>query len=264
MEIQMLISSVDQKTAEMAETMNLETEALIINQADQFSYEEYLHKGKRIRCYSLAERGVGLSRNTALMRADKELCLFGDEDIVYDSGYGKAVEEAFAQHPEADLLLFNIRVAPARKTYWNTKEKRIRWYNYGRYPAYSIAARTDALHRANVSFSLLFGGGARYSNGEDSLFLRDCLRAGLRILALPVVIGEEKERPSTWFHGYHDKFFRDRGVLYHYLYGKMALPFSLRFLLAHGREMCAESGRKKAFLLMLDGIREGKGRKRDL
>ena len=107
MEIQMLISSVDQKTAEMAETMNLETEALIINQCDQFSYEEYLHKGKRIRCYSLAERGVGLSRNTALMRADKELCLFGDEDIVYDSGYGKAVEEAFAQHPEADLLLFN-------------------------------------------------------------------------------------------------------------------------------------------------------------
>ena len=259
MKLQVLVSAVGQDVAGMAERMNLETEATIINQCSCFAYEEYEHRGCRIRCYSLAERGVGLSRNNGLMRADGELCLFGDEDIVYDCGYGVEIEEAFARHPEADMLLFNVRVAPARKTYWNEGEKRVRWYNYGRYPAYSMAARTESLHRANISFSLLFGGGARYSNGEDSLFLRDCLRAGLRILALPVVIGEEKERESTWFHGYNDKFFRDRGVLYHYLYGRMALPFSLRFLMAHGKEMCSEIGWRKAWELMLEGIREGKG-----
>lgn len=258
MDLQVLVSAVNQEMAGMAERMNLETEAIIINQCEGFAYQEYTHKGSRIRCYSLAERGVGLSRNSGLMRADARFCLFGDEDIVYDQGYGGQIEEAFTTYPQADLLLFNIRVCPARKTYWNERVKTIRWYNYGRYPAYSIAARTASLHRANVSFSLLFGGGAKYSNGEDSLFLRDCLRAGLKIIALPIVIGEERERESTWFHGYTEKFFRDRGVLYHFLYGRMALPFSLRFLLVHRQEMCGEIGWRQAFGLMREGIREGK------
>lgn len=260
MGIQMLVSAVNQDVRTLAQRMNIEAEAIVINQCDSFGYDEYEHKEQRIRCYSLKERGVGLSRNNALMRADDELCVFADEDIVYENGYAKRIEEAFEQHSKADIILFNVKVAPARRTYWNEGEKRIRWYNYGRYPAYSIAARTEALHKANVSFSLLFGGGAKYSNGEDSLFLKDCLDAGLRIVAVSTVIGEEKERESTWFHGYNDKFFKDRGVLYYFLYGRMAVPFSLRFLLAHRREMCQEIGLKQAFSLMKDGIKEAKSR----
>ncbi|TCL59456.1 glycosyl transferase family 2 [Kineothrix alysoides] len=255
MELQMLVSAVNQEVLTLAEKMNIETEAVVINQCESFSYDEYRHKGHRVRCYSLKERGVGLSRNTALMRADGDICIFADEDIVYDTGYAKKVEKEFQERKDADLILFNVKVAPARRTYWNEKEKRIRWYNYGRYPAYSIAARRSALHSANVSFSLLFGGGAIYSNGEDSLFLRDCLKAGLRIYASPVVIGEEIERKSTWFYGYNEKFFKDRGVLYRYLYGRVAIPFSLRFLLAHKKEMCKEIGWKQAYKWMREGVR---------
>lgn len=97
-----------------------------------------------------------------------------------------------------------------------------------------------------------------YSNGEDSLFLRDCLRAGLKIYAVPVCIGEEILRESTWFHGFTEKFFMDRGVLYHYLYGKFAGLFSLRFLLKNRDEMCAEIPLKKAYRLMREGIRSQK------
>ncbi len=260
MKIEMLVSAVNQDVRALAKRMNIRTGAVIINQCGEFGYEEYRHNSHTIRCYSLKERGVGLSRNSALMRAGGEIAVFSDEDIVYEDGYEEKIEKAFRQYEDADILLFNVKVAPARRTYWNEKAKRIHWYNYGRYPAYSIAARTEALHRANVSFSLLFGGGAKYSNGEDSLFLRDCLHKKLKIIALPEVIGEEKERESTWFHGYTDKFFKDRGVLYHFLYGRLAVPFSLRFLLAHKEEMCKETEWKRAYSLMKDGIREGKGK----
>ena len=107
-------------------------------------------------------------------------------------------------------------------------------------------------------YSVLYGGGARYSNGEDSLFLRDCLKAGLRIYSHTICIGEETERQSTWFSGYHEKFFRDRGVLYHDLYGAAAVPLALRFLWVHRNEMCREIPLKRAFVLMREGIREGK------
>ncbi len=260
MSIQMLISAVNQDVRTIAERMNIETDAIVINQCGCFGYEEYEYRGHRVCCYSLKERGVGLSRNNALMRAEKEICLFSDEDVIYEEGYAGRIEEAFEKHRDTDIILFNVKVAPARRTYWNAEEKQVRWYNYGRYPAYSIAARTEALHRANVNFSLLFGGGAKYSNGEDSLFLRDCLKAGLKLMASPAVIGEERERESTWFHGYNEKFFRDRGVLYHFLYGKMAVPFSVRFLLAHKAEMCVKIGWKQAYRLMKAGIKEGRGK----
>lgn len=256
----MLVSAVNQDVLTLADKMNIESDAIIVNQGEEFAYNEYTKGECRIQCYSLREKGVGLSRNTALMRASSEFCVFADEDIVYQPGYAAEIVAEFEKNRQADILLFNVKVAPARRTYWNMQDKRVRWYNCGRYPAYSIAARTEVLHRTNLSFSLLFGGGARYSNGEDSLFLRDCLQKRLRVYASSVVIGEEKERESTWFHGYNRIFFKDRGVLYHYLYGIMAIPFSLRFLLAHKQEMCREITAGQAFAWMREGIAEAQKR----
>ncbi len=260
MKLQVLVAAVNQEVNRLAEQMNLESDAIIVNQCDRFEYCEYLHRGRQIKCFSMSERGVGLSRNTALMRADRDICLFSDEDIVFASGYEKLVLDAFEANRDADIITFNFKVEPSRATYHNEAPGRIRWYNYGRYPTYAVAARTESLRRANVSFSLLFGGGARYSNGEDSLFLHDCLKKGLHLYASCENLGQEVYRESTWFKGYNEKFFVDRGVLYHYLYGVMAKFFSLRFLYAHRREMLVDTGFRDAYRLMKRGIAQGKER----
>lgn len=252
--IQVLVSAVEKDAMVLAKQMKLKTSAVIINQCDKYDYLEWTQDTCKIQSFSMPERGVGLSRNTALLHANTDICLFSDEDIVLDEHYPKALRKAYKEHPDADMILFNVKVAPERRTYWNDRVKRIHWYNYGRYPAYSISGRLDSLRKANVQFSLLFGGGARYSNGEDSLFLRDCLKAGLVIYAVPDCIGEEIPRPSTWFSGYTEKFFADRGVLYHYLYGKLARLFALRFLIKNKEDMCKEIPFKRAYMLMKAGI----------
>ena len=86
MKLQILVSSLNQEVKSLAEKMNLQADAILINQCNENRYEEWTQDGHRIRCYHLAERGVGLSRNNALLRADADLCLFSDEDIVYDDG----------------------------------------------------------------------------------------------------------------------------------------------------------------------------------
>lgn len=258
MKIQVLVSAVDQNAAELTAKMNIHTDAVIVNQCDHYGYEEFQVQGGKVQCFSMKERGVGLSRNTAFLHADAEICVFSDEDIVLSKDYEKQIAKAYEQLTDADMILVNVKVAPSRRTYWNGDIHRINYRNYGRYPAYSITARPDALRKANVYYSVLYGGGARYSNGEDSLFLRDCLKAGLRIYSHTICIGEETERQSTWFSGYHEKFFRDRGVLYHDLYGAVAVPLALRFLWVHRNEMCREIPLKRAFALMREGIREGK------
>ena len=102
--------------------------------------------------------------------------------------------------------------------------------NIGRYPAYSIAVKREVLLDKKVRFSPLFGGGAKYSNGEDSLFLKDAFKGKIAMYATDVHIGEEIPGESTWFEGYTEKFFHDRGVLFAFLYGKNAWLWRLRFI----------------------------------
>lgn len=254
--LETLVSAVGQGVETLAEKMNLQSDAIIINQCEKNEYREYRHRDFLIKAYSFAERGVGLSRNNALLRAKADILLFSDEDIVYEEGYSQKVLEAFQKRPQADILLFNMKVEASRATYHTLREHRVRFYNSGRYPTYSFAARRESLHRAGVTFSLLFGGGAPYSNGEDSLFLLDCLKKKLKIYALPINLGREEPRPSTWFEGYTEKFFFDRGVLYFYLYGFLRHLMALRFLIAHGKTMCREIPFKRAFGLMCRGMKE--------
>ena len=254
--LETLVSALGQNPALLAERMNLQSAAILINQGEKNEYLEYVHRGFPIRAYSFAERGVGLSRNNALLRGKADILLFSDEDIVYEEGYADRVLEAFRERPEADLLLFNMEVEADRATYHTLKEHRVRFYNSGRYPTYSFAVRRESLHKANVTFSLLFGGGAPYSNGEDSLFLMDCLKKKLKIYALPINLGKEVPRPSTWFKGYTEKFFFDRGVLYFFLYGKLRHLMALRFLFVHGKTMCSRISLKEAYGLMCKGMKE--------
>jgi glycosyltransferase involved in cell wall biosynthesis len=259
MKLQVLVSAVNEDVATLAERMNIESDAIIINQTDHVGYLEYMNNGRPIQCYEFNEKGVGLSRNNALMRATGDIVLFSDEDIVYEKGYEKRVLDAFEEHPEADFLLFNFKVGESRATYYTKKFHKIHIWNAGRYPTYSFAIRRDKLIASHITFSLLFGGGARYSNGEDSLFLKDCLKYGFRTYAVPIELGEEKERESTWFKGYTDKFFIDRGVLYHFLYGWLAYPMAIRFIKAKRKIMCNEIPEKNALALMKKGIESVRG-----
>lgn len=137
------------------------------------------------------------------------------------------------------------------------------WYNCGRYGAVSFAVKRESLLKSGVRFSLLFGGGARFSNGEDSLFLKEFMDRGYSVYTAPVTIGRERAGESTWFSGYNQKFFYDRGVLYHFLYGVMALPFALRFLLVHRALLCGELSLGQALSRMREGIRMGKRLKKE-
>jgi glycosyltransferase involved in cell wall biosynthesis len=237
--------------------MNLQTDAIVINQCDRMDMEEITWREHRVVMYSFPDRGVGRSRNEAILRATGDICLFSDQDIVYEEGYEARILKAFQECPKVDFMVFEVAVCEERRTYHNERHKRLFWYNSGRYPTYSFSVKRDKLLASGLFFSLLFGGGAAYSNGEDSLFIRDFIRKGYLVYTSPVLIGrEESGGESTWFHGYNQKFFYDRGVLYHFLYGKLAIGLALRFLLAHKKVMCDQSGFWKAYKWMRQGIRE--------
>lgn len=260
MKVQILASVMHEKPDELVKRMRLESDAVIINQCDCLDYQEITYAGGCARVYSFPDRGVGRSRNEAIMRADGDICLFSDGDIVYEPGYAEKIVTEFERNPKADMILFNVEVEESRKTYHITERKKVHWYNCGRYGAVSFAVRRESLLSSGVMFSLLFGGGAKYSAGEDSLFLKEFMSKGYAVYAAPVTIARETAGDSTWFAGYNEKFFTDRGVLYRYLYGKLAWLMGIRFLLAHKGKICGETTVKQAYAWMRAGMKSVKGR----
>ena len=69
------------------------------------------------------------------------------------------------------------------------------------------------------------------------------------------------QRQSGNLHGSTDIMRNSllRGVLYHFLYGKLAGLMAVRFLMAHGKVMCQEIPRNRALQLMKAGIRSVRG-----
>jgi len=258
MTFELLIASVNADPDSLIKKMKVSSDAILSNQCGHDSFEDIEYEGHKIKVLNSSLRGVGVNRNNALYTSDADICLFSDEDLIYEPSYEEKVISAFKNHPDASVITFNFTVDERRRTYFNEDAHLINWRNYGRYPAYAIAIRREDIISRNIKYSELFGGGAKYSNGEDSLFLHDCLKAGLKIYAETDVLGMEEYRESTWFKGYTDKFFFDRGVLYHFLYGKMAVIFGFRFLFKNRNEMLKDISLQKAFSLLCKGVKEGK------
>lgn len=261
LELQVLVSSMFQTDHKLLDNMNIQSDAIIINQCDINKFEEFLYKDKyKMKFISLAERGVGLSRNNALMRSSAEICLFADEDLTYVDNYKEIVLKGFEENPNADMIMFNVLSKNSnRPTYRITKSGKVRWYNCLRYGAVKIAVRTDRLKEVNNYFSLLFGGGAKYSHGEDSLFVAECIKKGLKAYANPAIIGYVSQEDSSWFEGYNNKFFIDKGALYYSISKRLAWLLSLQFCVRRRKMFKKDKTWIEAFKLMLKGIREIKG-----
>lgn len=258
MRLQILISALKADADKLIETMKVSGDAVLVNQCDEeASYDIALSNGTAKVILS-KERGVGNSRNLALSTSTGEIVLFSDDDIVYEENVFDLILGEFDAHPEADGIFFNMEVDESRQTYHTEEFGPVTMRASGRYPTYSLAVKRKCIVDNSISFSPLFGGGAKYSCGEDSLFIMDCLKAGLKLYKSPITIGREVVRPSTWFEGYTEKYFFDKGVLYHFLYHKLAFPVGVRFILKHHKMMCKDVSPLKALKLLCQGIKEGR------
>lgn len=257
MKLQVLLSTIDQTDHGVVERMNLRSDAVVVNQCSQTAHASWERDGKLIEWFDFAERGVGLSRNNALLRATGDILLFADDDIRYAGDYARLVEDEFRRHPRADAILFNFNFSDdgLRSEYVNRRFRRVRIFNCLRYGAVRIAVKRKPLQKRGIMFSTLFGGGTRHGSGEDSLFIVECLRKGLKIYASPRVLGEADHAQSTWFSGYTEKYFLDKGALFACISDRLAGLLCLQYCLRH-HECFQSIPRNRAFALMLRGVRE--------
>lgn len=223
MKLEILCVTMHQKDFSLIQQMNIQSDVVFANQADRTCLEELKFDGHYARMITTDTRGVGINRNLTLMYAKGDICLFADDDVVYDDNYQETVINFFRKHPNVGVAVFNLQsMNPSRPEYIIKHNHRVRMHNCLRYGAFRIAVRRECLVHNNIWFSRLFGGGAVYRAGEDNLFITDCIKKGICCMACRESIGTVKQEVSTWFVGYDQKYYSDRGALFAAMYGKMA------------------------------------------
>lgn len=257
-ELQVLLATRKQQDFSIAEQMNITCDAVIANQADR---DECLRLETAAGIWEMITTktvGVGLNRNIGLQAAGAELVLFADDDVHYNDDMPQAVISAFRENPRADVIIFGMDIVTGGVVTEkrHLKSKRLHLINALRFGTYVIAARREALERHHIRFHEMFGGGCPFSAGEDSLFLKACFDHKLRVYAHPYVLGTCRKDTSSWFTGYHEKYFYDKGVLLRCLFPKIhyltAPYFAFRF------KRTTQIPAMRRLKLILAGIRGGK------
>ncbi|MBR6524060.1 MAG: glycosyltransferase [Clostridia bacterium] len=195
--------------------MNIRSNVVFANQADNTAYDEYEFDGHKAKMITTDTRGVGINRNLALMYASADICLFADDDVVYFDDMEQKVLAEFEAHPDADIMIFYFESdSKERVPRKYAKTKRCGRFSKMSWGAVRIAFRLESVIKANVWFTTLFGGGCLFPSGEDSMWLNDAKKRGLTFYVSKETIGKVSYATSTWFTGYDEKLFYGKGVYY--------------------------------------------------
>jgi len=260
MKLEVLIATMNQPDDSLLDAMGIHSDVIVCNQNELTTdYREYIKSGYKVRWYDFQERGVGLNRNNALLRATGTVCLLADDDVLYEEDYEKKILAAFKKNPKADVILFNIYSERGEKRSNTSKNIRVHKYNCGRYGAVRIAFRRMSVIKNAISFNQLFGGGCMFTAGEDNIFIKACLDKGLRVIAVPeCILRLTDQRPSTWYTGHNSKFYEDFGSGYYCNFGNLAYIITFLQLIRRRKKMLGDYPFFKAWKHARDGIKKYK------
>lgn len=209
---EILCVTMQQKDFSKIQQMNIHSDVVFANQADRTSMEELEFEGHRARMITTDTRGVGVNRNLALLYARGEICLFADDDVTYHDDMEERVLAEFDAHPDADIIIFHLDTDSERKQIKYSETKKCGRFCRMPWGAVRVAFRLDAVRKANVWFSTLFGGGCVFPSGEDSIWLSDARKKKMTYYVSKETIGSISCEVSCWFTGFDEKFFFGKGA----------------------------------------------------
>lgn len=147
------------------------------------------------RIYRTDTVGLSKNRNNSLALATAPLLLISDDDVDYTREGLETVIRSFADNPLADIILFEYESESGAKKYPSQS------FPLENPPkGYFVSSIEIAFRRSSVWgkcwFNESFGVGARFPSGEEEVFIRDCMDAGLKGIFLPAVIARH-DSPTT-------------------------------------------------------------------
>ena len=182
MNFQILISTVNSHFLKKIKI--IPAKYLLINQ-----YDDIATATTKSNIYNFKERGLAKSRNHAIKLARADICLVGDDDLVYKKNIETIILDAFNKHENADIITFQVETPDGNMykqykptSFWHTRKSIMR------VSSVEIAFKMSSIQEAGLIFDEDFGLGSKFPTGEEIIFLADALKKNLKILYIPIPI----------------------------------------------------------------------------
>lgn len=212
MRVEVLVATMHQKDFSLYKKMNIQTDAVFANQDDRYEYCEETIDSNAVKMITTGLKGSSQNRIISLLHSDADICLLADDDIIYSDGYEAEVLKAFNKLHDADIIIFNAFNTTTNKPIGNyiNEIRRLRFYRS--YGSIQIAFKRNSISRKNIWFHPQLCAGQMYSSGEDSLFIREAIKKGLKIYLYPYLLTNYSCVTSSWFTGYNREYFFNKGA----------------------------------------------------
>lgn len=216
MKIEVLMSCMHQTDGELIRSSGVMGDVVVINQCDRERYDEFKTLNGIARVFSTPQRGLTKSRNMAIEKAKADICLLCDDDEQFVSDYEEKIRSAYENLPYADVIVIKMLNRPPS---FPDRIMRLRFPQTMKVSSWQISFRREKIVSAGIRFDELLGAGTGNGAEEELKFLIDCQKAGLQIYYAPVEIASVAQTASTWFSGFDEKFFENRGATTRYILG---------------------------------------------
>lgn len=134
--------------------------------------------------------GVAKSRNNGISLASAEIGVFCDDDVTYSKEDFRTIQRAFQNNPELDVAIFKVRTPTGSPEFrhYPTAKSRLKKLPFS-IGTIEIAIRIRTIKKENIRFDERFGAGQPLLIGSDeSIFIHDCIKAGLNVWFIPEYI----------------------------------------------------------------------------
>ena len=256
MTLEILMSCMHQSDARLVDKSQITGDCVVINQCGYNNYAEYKSESGNIRMFSVQQRGLTRSRNLAIAKAQADVCMLCDDDEVFVPGYEQAILDAYEKLPQADVIIFKMINRPPS---FPDQVMRLRFPKTMKVSSVQISFRRKKLLETGVRFDELLGAGTGNGAEEELKFLLDCQRAGLKIYYVPTEIAFVNQDVSSWFAGFNETFFENRGATSRYILGTaLASLYAVYYVVRKKNMYCETISPKDALKATFRGIRENK------
>lgn len=260
MKLEVLMSCMHQQDDELVRRSRLTGDVIVVNQCDTEGYAQYPTDHGRAHIYSTCQRGLTKSRNMAIRHATADVCLLCDDDEVFLPDYETRILQAYQTLPQADLIAFKISNRPPS---FPDRVMRLRFPKTLKVSSWQISFRRERVLSAGIRFDELLGAGTGNGAEEELKFLTDCQRAGLVMYYVPTEIASVAQTESTWFRGYTETFFENRGATTRYILGAgLASAYALYYVIRKRKLYRKNLSSRRALCAIFRGIRQNKIQKK--
>lgn len=231
--IEFLVATMNQPHLTFFEKMNINTQAVIVNQLTHKTEGSCVIPEKEaVKCISYEGKGLSKSRNIALQQATADIVVVADDDVQYVDDVVAIIDTAYQTYQEADMICFIVeRTGTPTPKKFRTTSSEENYLSILKVSSVEITFKRSAIEEKGLLFNELIGAGEALYCGEESAFLYAALRAGLTVRYVPIKIGTTDMSTSTWFSSYNQQYFESKGAAFYAMTSRWYRILMIQFII---------------------------------